>query len=74
MEMAGGWSDGVERESVRLSGLLPYEEVAIVMARLGQVHLSKASVWRETQEYGKRFGALAERERISAMIPPAQRR
>ena len=64
----------MERESVRLSGLLPYEEVAIVMARLGQVHLSKASVWRETQEYGKRFGALAERERISAMIPPAQRR
>ena len=72
MEMSGGWSDGVERESVRLSGLLPYEEVAAVMARLGQVHLSKTSVWRETQAYGKKFQALEERERISAMIPPAR--
>ena len=72
MEMTGGWSDGVERESVRLSGLLPYEEVAVVMARLGQVHLSKTSVWREAQEYGRKFQALEEQERISAMVPPAQ--
>ena len=72
MEMRGGWSEGVERESVRLSGLLPYEEVAVVMARLGQVHLSKASVWREAQEYGRKFQALEEQERISAMVPPAQ--
>jgi hypothetical protein len=72
MEMTGGWSEGVERESVRLSGLLPYEEVAAVMERLGQVHLSTASVWRETQEYGKKFQTLEEQERISAMLPPAQ--
>ena len=72
MEMTGGWSDGVERASVRLSGLLPYEEVVDVMERLGQVHLSKTSVWREVQEYGKKFQTLEEQERIAAMIPPAQ--
>jgi len=72
MEMGGGWSDGVERESVRLSGLLPYEEVIVVMARLGQVYLSKTSVWRETQTFGKELQALEERERISAMVTPAQ--
>lgn len=70
--MESGWSEGVVRESVHLSALLPYEDASAVMARLGQVHISKASVWRETQEYGERLQAVEEQERVSAMIPPAQ--
>ena len=70
--MTSGWSEGVRRESVRLSGLLPYEEAGAVMERLGQVSVSKTSVWRETQEYGKKLQQQEEKERVSAMIPPAQ--
>lgn len=72
MEMTSGWSDGVQRESVRLSGLLPYEEAAVVMERLGQVSLSKTSVWRETQAYGKKLQSVEEEERVAALVMPAQ--
>ena len=70
--MKGGWSDGVKRESVYLSALMPYKETVTVMERLGQVYLSKSNVWRESQEYGKKLQSVEERERIAAMIPPAQ--
>jgi len=70
--MLCGWSEGVERESLRLSGLLPYEEVAAVMERLGQVHISRASVWRGTQAYGEKLQKSEEKERTAAMVPPAQ--
>lgn len=70
--MTSGWSDGVERESLRLSGLLPYEEAVEVMARLAQVHISKSSVWRRVDTYGRVFQKLEEEERITAMVTPAQ--
>ena len=72
MEMASGWSEGVQRESLWLSGLLPYEEAAEVMERLGRVVISKGSVWRTTQTYGEELQKIEEEERIAAMIPPAQ--
>ncbi len=72
MEMASGWSEGVQRESLRLSGLLPYKEAAAVMERLGQVVISKGSLWRSAQTYGEALQKIEEEERIAAMVPPAQ--
>jgi hypothetical protein len=39
---------------------------ATILARLGRVHVSCASIWRCTQAAGERFRALAEREREMA--------
>ncbi len=60
------------RESLRLGGLLPYQEAEEVMLRLGQVSISKASVWRTVEVYGEAFQRLEAEEQVTAMVTPAQ--
>ena len=40
-----------------------YELAATIMQRIGRVDVSRSSIWRSTQAAGRRFRALAERER-----------
>jgi hypothetical protein len=67
------WSEGVERLAVWLSGALPsFALVEEVLARVGQLSLSCASIWRVTQAAGSQFQALesAERKRANALPEP----
>lgn len=51
------WSEGVVRQVVRLSALIAYEEAAETLQEIGQIGISKASVWRLCQRWGTAFQA-----------------
>lgn len=72
LEVAGErWSAGLKREAVWLSGAVPsYEMVATILGRIGQVQMSRSSVWRCTQAAGERFVALQEQGRRRANCLP----
>jgi hypothetical protein len=60
------WSEGLARDAVWLSGIVEYERAEEMLQRIGQVAISDSSIWRRTQEWGKRFRGLAETERVRA--------
>ena len=64
------WSEGVVRDAVWLSGLVPYEQASAILDRIGGVHISKASTWRRTQKWGAKLRELSERERERATALP----
>jgi hypothetical protein len=72
MEMSSEWSEGVRKQEVWLSGLLPYENATEVLERIGQVGISKSSVWRQAQSSGAQIHAFEEKERAEAMILPGK--
>jgi hypothetical protein len=59
--------------------LVPYEQAAAILERIGGVHISKVSTWRRTQEWGAKLRELSEieRERATALPekwePPSRR-
>ncbi len=58
------------REAVWLSGAVPsYELVEEILRRIGQMHISRTSIWRRTQEVGGKFKSIenAQRERATAL-------
>lgn len=58
------------REAVWLSGVVPsYELAAEILRRIGQIHISRTSIWRHTQEVGRKFETIenAQRERATAL-------
>ncbi len=64
------WSAGLEREAVWLSGSVgSFEQVEAVLKRVGQVNMSRSSIWRSTQQVGQQFQAMAaaECERANAL-------
>lgn len=67
------WSEGVIREAVWLSGAVAsYEMVEEVLRRIGRVDISRTTIWRCTQEAGRKFGRVEEGERERAMALPEQ--
>jgi hypothetical protein len=66
----GGWSEGLLRNAVWLSGLVAYGEVETILERVGQVAMSDSSVWRKTQVWGERLEEVLEGERRQANAPP----
>ena len=70
MEASSEWSEGVRKQELWLSGLLPYKNATEVLERIGQVGISKSSVWRQAQASGAQIHALEEKERAEAMILP----
>lgn len=55
------WSEGLVKEVVRLSALMPYDQVAETLERVGQISISGASVWQLAQKYGEAFRQWEER-------------
>ena len=55
------WSEDVARQVVWLSGKLPFGDVAEIMEELGQVSISKSSVWRLCQNWGEKFRVEEEK-------------
>jgi hypothetical protein len=63
-------SEGLEREAVFLSAAVSSFDLAqAILKRIGQIELSKPSVWRAVQEAGGRFQALeaAAQEQANAL-------
>lgn len=66
------WSEGVARQAVWLSGKIPFGDVAEVMESLGQVAISKSSVWRLSQKWGEKFRAERDKEQGLDGLPTHQ--
>jgi hypothetical protein len=65
------WSEGLKREAVWLSGVAAsYALAADVLARIGQLSVSRSSIWRCVQEAGERFQRLEQAERKQALLLP----
>lgn len=63
----GEFSEGVVRQAVWLGGLVAYEQAEAILAQVGQVHISRMSIWRRVQSWGRRLGEMAEAGRSQAM-------
>jgi hypothetical protein len=68
----GHWSEGLAREVVWMSGLVSYEQVAVVLQRLGQMNISVSSIWRRVQVWGNRIQRVVDQERQRANALPAK--
>lgn len=69
---AKNWSEGVVKQAVWLSGMVSYETVHEILAEIGQIHISTSSIWRQAQDWGKRFQGLEQEERLRASILPVR--
>jgi len=47
------WSEGVAKLVVWLSGQLSFEQVEAVLERVGQMHVSRNSAWRQAHRWGE---------------------
>ena len=61
-----GWSEGIARQAVWLSGLVPFEQAEAILQEIGQVNISRSSIWRRSQVWGAKFKALEEAERAQS--------
>ena len=69
----GHWSEAVAQYAVWLSGLVgSYREVEAILQRIGQINVSRSSIWERIQKWGAQFCALAEVERVQANALPAK--
>jgi hypothetical protein len=64
----GSFSQGVVREAVYLAGMMPYEQAARVLERLGRMSMSHSSIHRAVGEWGARLEAAACLERERALV------
>ena len=55
-----GYSQGMARDMVWLSGLLPYEQASAVYKRIGGRLIAGVSLWRETHRYGEGLQVFAQ--------------
>jgi len=62
----------VIRQAVWLSGLVPYAQAEAILHEIGEVNISRCSIWRRSEEWGARFQALETAERAAANALPEQ--
>lgn len=55
----GPYSGALKQNMVWLCGLLPYEQAAVVMGRIGKQSVSDSSLWRMVQHAGQQFSEPA---------------
>ena len=60
------WSEGIVKQAVWLSGMVAFEDAALIMQEIGQAEISTSSVWRLTQRWGQRLQALDSKEQEQA--------
>jgi hypothetical protein len=58
--------------AVWLSGIVDYDQVEEILAKVGQITISDSSVWRQAQVWGAGFQALVEAERIRSNLLPGR--
>ncbi len=60
------------RQATWLSGLVPFAQAERILQEIGQVPISRCSIWRRSQTWGAHFGALEQVECAAANALPAQ--
>lgn len=68
----GEYSGALKQNMVWLCGLLPYEQAAAVMARIGKRLVSDSSLWRMVQQAGQHLGkqvTSSQRDAIPVSTP-----
>jgi hypothetical protein len=71
LELVDGlWSEGIVRQAVWLSGLVPFAQAEAILQEIGQVNISRCSIWRRTEIWGAKLKALEEAERSKANALP----
>lgn len=65
-----GWSEGLARQAVWLSGLVPFAQAEQILQEIGQVNISRCSIWRRSQLWGAQLKALEDTDRVSANALP----
>ena len=60
------WSEQVAQQAVWLSGLVPYERAAEILQGVGQIAISKSSIWRRVQRWGSAMQAVEARQQVKA--------
>ncbi len=55
-----------------MSGIVDYETVEEVLKKVGQIHISDSSVWRQAQDWGAGFQTIFEKERIRSNLLPGR--
>jgi hypothetical protein len=66
----GRWSEDVARQAVWLGGLVPFEQAEAILQEIGQVNISRGSIWRRSQVWGAKFKEREEAERAKANALP----
>ena len=64
------WSEGLVKQVVWLSGLVPYDQAAEILQTVGQVEISSSSAWRLTQKWGQQLAELETKEQEQANATP----
>jgi hypothetical protein len=64
---ARGYSSGLSYQVVWLSGLVPFAQVQHILVEVGQITVSKTTLWEQTQEHGDRLQQVvkAEQKQVS---------
>jgi hypothetical protein len=65
-----GWSESVARQAVWLGGLLPYAQAEAVLQEIGQLNISRSSIWRRMDVWGAKFKELEAAEQTKANAVP----
>ena len=60
------WSEQIAKLAVWLSGLMPYDQAAETMQRVGQIDISTSSVWRRVENWGAKMQAVEARQQVKA--------
>jgi hypothetical protein len=64
------WSEGVAKQALWLSGLVPFEQASEILQEVGQVDISPSSTWRLAQKWGTKLEALETQEQEQANATP----
>jgi hypothetical protein len=62
----GQWSEGLAKQTVWLSGMVPFEAATQILQEIGQVAVSTSSVWRLTQKWGQKLQSIEKAEEEQA--------
>lgn len=66
------WSEGVARLGVWLSGQATFGAAADILEQVGQIHVSKSSVWRQAKHWGEAFQAAEEQHAEQVQPVPSR--
>jgi hypothetical protein len=68
-----GWSEGLRKLSVWLSGLVTFEQAERILTQVGQMPMSASSAWRQVQGCGAHAQAVEAAQRaVASALPDRQ--
>lgn len=63
-----GYSHGLSGQVLRLSGLVPFAEVARILEEVGQIQIGSTTIWEQTQRHGERLRQAASDQQTHVSV------